>query len=350
MKPTIKPPTVAAPKASVAAPAPITIKFPHPSFEGERSESIIHSRFRGVNLVTGFRGFGKTSYALKIDNPANIIMLDCEDKGELLAKPLGVGAYFQPMTEVMEVMGAARFDIVAAYDRVLQILEAVPKDRFTTLILDNGQDLQDGAGQYIRNNAAVAQRYGVKPENALSGGYGGVWPGAKHLIANLLHLANSKGIQVVVPTFQLKPAWKDGKPEFNKWKTTDLTIWHERSILTLVMVEPMPEHYPNRRALVMKEQLSEMRWIPGDPEKKQKGYTKQIKYIPAALPSATPYAVYDYLDNPANFIEPAPGETVTALELAPYTPTFSKEQLYLAERMARAQAALGMSEEGGSGE
>lgn len=345
--PVLKPPTVAAPKTpqtQTQAPVNLTTLFPKPTFTGEREESIIHPKVKGVKLITGFRGFGKTSYAVKIDNPANILMIDCEDKGELLVKPLGIGGYFQPMTEVMEALGASRFDIEGAYDRILQIVDAIPPDRFTTLIIDNAQDLQDGAAQFIRNNPAIAHRYGVRPENAMSGGYGGAWPGAKHVIANLLHLANSKGIQVIAITFQLKPAWKDGKPEFNKWKTTDLTIWHERSILTLVLVDPMPEHYPNRRALVMKESLSELRWVPGVDGKR--GYTKQIKYLPAALPSATPYAVYDYLDNPADFKNPQPGETVTALELAPYTPTFSKEQLYLAERMARAQTALGIPTEG----
>lgn len=346
-KPVIKPATSATPKSTTpTAPAPITIKFAPPVFEGERQESIIHPRFKGVNLVSGFRGNGKTSYCLKIDNPQNICMIDLEDKGESLAKPLGVGAYFQPLTEVMEVMGVTRFDVVAVYDRILQIIEAMPKDRFTTLIIDNAQALQEGAAQFIRNNPAISQRFGVRPENALSGGFGGAWPGAKLLIGNLLHLANAKGIQVEAVTFQLKPSWKQSQPEFNKWKMTDLTIWHELSILTLVMVDPMVEHYPNRRALVMKEQLSEFKWVPGVDGKR--GYTKQIKYMPDAMPSATPDNVYNYLDTPANFEHPAPGETVTALELAPYTPTFSKEQLFLAERMARATAALAV--EGGEGD
>lgn len=342
-KPVIKPPTMAAPKsATPTAPAPITIKFPTPEFTGERGESIIHSRFKGVNLVSGFRGHGKTSYCLKIDNPANIVMIDLEDKGERLAKPLGVGAYFQPLTEAMDVMGASRFDIVAVYDRILQIIDSLPKDRFTTLIIDNAQSLNDGAAQFIRNNAALSSRYGVRPENAISGGFGGAWPGAKLLIGNMIHLANAKGIQVEAVTFQLKPSWKNSQPEFNKWKMTDLTVWHELSILTLVMVTPMAEHYPNRRALVMKEQLSEFKWVPGDAEKGTRGKTIQVRYLPDAMPSATPDALYNYLDTPYDSSNPAPGEKVTALEIAPYSTSFSMEQLFLAERMARAQKELGI--------
>src|SRR5690242_12282819 len=174
-------------------------------------------------------------------------MLDYEDKGSLLARPLGIGAYFQVMTEVVGLQGD-KFELQTVYDRTLEILNAVPEGRFTTLFIDNAQDLQDGSAQLIRNNPDVARRYGVRPENAESGGYGGAWPGVKYLIKNMFHLANSKGIRVIVVSFQLKGAWKDGKPLFNKFKTTDLSIWLERSILTLAMVEPMVEHFPVPRA------------------------------------------------------------------------------------------------------
>src|SRR5688572_12567113 len=190
--PTLVPPRIAPPP--VAAPlAPIVVtQFPAPIIEGEKSPSIIHPDFQGLNLITGFRGMGKTSYGLKTDNPNNILMLDYEDKGGLLAKPLGVGGYFQIMTEVVGQLGE-KFELQAVYDRTLQILNAVPEGRFTTLFIDNAQDLQDGSAQLIRNNPAVARRYGVRPENAESGSYGGALPGVKHLIKNMFHLANSKG-------------------------------------------------------------------------------------------------------------------------------------------------------------
>jgi hypothetical protein len=280
---------------------------------------------------------GKTSYGLKTDNPNNILMLDYEDKGGLLAKPLGVGGYFQIMTEVVGQLGE-KFELQAVYDRTLQILNAVPEGRFTTLFIDNAQDLQDGSAQLIRNNPAVARRYGVRPENAESGSYGGALPGVKHLVKNMFHLANSKGIKVIVVSFQLKGAWKDGRPLSGKFKMTDVSIWHERSILTLAMIEPMVEHFPIPRALVMKEQLSKMEWVPGDTEKP--GYTKQIRRLPMALPKAEPKYVYEYLDKPANFGDPKPGEKVTALELLPFTPTFSQEQIMLYEKMERLQKAL----------
>lgn len=321
-----------------------TFAFPTPEFRGEPQPTIIPSDFAGVNLITGFRGHGKTSYGLKTDNPANILMLDYEDKGSLLAEPLGVGGYFQVMTEVVSHLGD-KFDVQAVYDRTLQIVNAVPEGRFTCLFIDNAQDLQDGSAQLIRNNPAMARRYGVKPENAESGGYGGAWPGVKYLIKNLFHLANARGIRVIVVSFQLKGAWKEGRPLFNKFKTTDVSIWHERSILTLAMVEPMPQFFPVPRALVMKEQLSKMQWLS---DGNGGGVTRQIRRLPLALPRAEPHEVYRYMTEGhyADFKNPKPGEMATIEELGPFTPSFSKEQLMLTERMIRAQQALEASDEG----
>lgn len=345
--PVLKPPrALKLPGVVNPSQAPIIVtpvaSFEDPVFDDAKRDSIIHEEFAGVNLLAGFRGSGKTSYALKTDHPSNIIMLDYEDKGILLAKPLGVGGYFQIMTEVIGQMGE-KFELQAVYDRTLQILNAIPEGRFTTLFVDNAADLQDGAAQLIRNNPGIAKRCGVRPENAESGSFGGALPGVKHLIKNMFHLANSKGIKVIVVSFQLKGAWRDGKPLFNKYKMTDVSIWHERSILTLVMVEPMAEYFPIPRALIMKEQLSKMEWIEG--ANGTRGYTRQIRRLPMALPKADPRYVYDYLDNPADFIHPIKGEMTTAQELAPYTPTFNNEQLLMMERMLRAQQALAGSEE-----
>lgn len=286
---------------------------------------------------------GKTSYGLGMDRPQNILMIDCEDKGELMAtaENFKVGAYFQPLTDVANALGS-KFHVQAVYDRIVQIVEKCPKDRFTTLLIDNAASLQTGAGMFIEANASDSKRYGVRPDNAVGGGYGGAWPGVKYLMAGLLHAANSKGIQAVVATFQLTPAWKDGRPLFNKFKTTDVTMWHERSILTLVMVEPMVQNFPVPRALVLKEQLPKIEWVETEDGK---GFKRQSRRLPAALPKAEPSAVYNYLDNPANFSEPALGETVTATELDPYTVSFKSEQLVQWERILRLQKELGVQEE-----
>jgi hypothetical protein len=336
-----KPVVVSRAQVSPAVEAPAIVKsIVDPVFTGEIGPTIIHPDFEGLNLITGFRGKGKTSYALKVDRPSNMCMLDYEDKGVTLVKKMGIGSYFQPITDVIRTFGRGA-NLQAIYDRTVQILEAIPIGRFTTLIIDNAQDLQDSSAQLIKNNPALAVKYGVRPENAISGGYGGAWPGVKHVIAEILHLANSRGIKVIVVTFQLKGAWKDGKPLFNKFKTTDVAIWHERSVLTLALVDPTAQYFPIPRALVMKESLSTMEW---DEERKM---TVQVRRLPPALPRAEPRFVYEYLDNPVDLGNLKPGEDVTASELSPLSPTFDKEQLSILERMARAQKELGIEEQEG---
>lgn len=322
---------------TTTTPTIIVPKFPDVVFTGEVSPSIIHSDLEHLILVTGFRGMGKTSFGLKIDNPNNICVITSEGKTGGLAKPLGVGAYFSVVDEVIETLGD-KFDLQAIYDRTLQIVESIPKGRFTTLFLDNASDLQDGCAQYIKNNPSIAQRYGVRPENASTGAYGGAWPGVKHLIKNLIHLARSKGIKVIVVSFQLKGAWKDGKPLFNKFKTTDVSTWHEESNLTLVLVEPMAEYMPIPRALVLKEQLSKLVWD------ESQNKTIQIRRLPFALPKADPSEIYKYLDFPVDFDNLVKGEAVDVMELSPFTPTFGKEQLIMLERLVRAQKELGLNE------
>lgn len=330
-------PTTTKKSADVVIPK---IKFDIPTFTGEPSPTIIHPDLRHLVLISGFRGTGKTSFALKMDNPNNMIVITLEAKTGVLAKQLGVGAYFSVIDEVITAMGD-KFDIHGIYDYIFQIISSIPEGRFTTLFIDNASDLQEGCAQVLRQNPALAARHGVNPANAISGGFGGPWPGVKHMIKQMLHLAVSKQIKVMPVSFQMKPAWKDGKPQTGKFKTTDVSAWHEESNLTLVLKEPMPEYSPTPRALVFKEQLSTLAW---DNETQTH---KQIRRLPYALPKALPSEVYRYLREPADFKNPKPGETVDILEIAPFTPTFEKEQLTMLERIARVQDKLGISGEEG---
>jgi hypothetical protein len=98
----------------------------------------------------------------------------------------------------------------------------------------------------------------------------------------------------------------------------------------------MPEHFPVPRALVMKEAFSLRKW--SDELKR----VIQTRRFPAAFPKAEPTEIYRYLNEPASFKDPKPGERVTALELSPWTPTFGNEQLAYLEKALRLQRELGI--------
>jgi hypothetical protein len=147
-------------------------------------------------------------------------------------------------------------------------------------------------------------------------------------------------VKVVAVTFQLSEAWKDGKPLYGKYKTTNVSIWHELSIMSLVLV-PGETEPPAPAALVMKESTAKSKW---NKETKRKETQRRL---PFKLPVADMWHVYNYLEHPANFVDPPKNEILRPGELDPYLPTFGKEQLRiilamseLAAKNAEAMAAI----------
>lgn len=309
-----------------------------PIFEGSREESIIHPDFYGFNLITGFRGKGKSTLLESWDHPSNILMLDFESKEQSNATHLGINAYFPIMRELISKVGV-RVDPVIIYERVIQILNSIPQDRFTVLAIDNAQEFQEGCIGKIKSDESLQRLYGLIPQNVQSGAMGGAIPAAKRLIGNMIHLAYSKGIKVVSASFQLKPAWVKSQPAFNKWSSTNVSIWHEQSKFTGIMVDPMPEHFPIPRILVFKEGLKLSRW---DDKLKR---TVHLRRLPLAIPRGEAHEIYNYLSNPADFKHPKKGESIIEGELDPYTPTFSREQLILWERILRMESENGERED-----
>ena len=330
-------PSTQATGATTGAPKP---QMPPPEFTGEPRPSVIHDALRQMVFVTGFRGQGKTTFCLGMDNPANICMLDYESKGEGLARPLGVGGYFSVMDDCAQTFGGD-FRPIHVYQRTKQIVEAMPSGRFTTLVLDNASLLQDGALEMVKLRPSD---FGIDPVKAQTGQYGGAWPGVKYVLRNLFSVARSKGVKVIAVTFQLTKAWGAQGPLLNKFKTTDVALWHEMSVLSLVLVNGRPEHMPAPSALVMKEQLGEMVWDEAAQE------TRVVRRLPFKLPRATMGEVYRYLREPVDFKALKPGEMPDSGEIDPFLPTFGKEQLRDLERLARAAAELRAKGEGDEGE
>lgn len=327
--PTTSPSTTSISKATQSKPS-----FPVPTFIGEAQPSVIPSDVRHVIFATGFRGSGKTHFLLGIDRPENILFLDYESKGEGLARGYGIQNYFSVNDDCAETLGFG-FRPIAIYERTKQIIEAVPEGRFTTIILDNASFLQDGALAEVQKQPHL---YGIDPQRAMSGRFGGAWPGVKFILYSLFSILRQKGISVIGVSFQLSKAWGDAGPLLNKFKTTDVALWHEHSVLTVVMVPGMPEHLPFPSALVMKEQLSTAKWDD------ETGEMRVTRRLPLKLPKASMSEVYRYLREPANFKAPRPGEMPAPGEVEPYSPSFSREQLTIMTKLAEAAKAMAEAE------
>lgn len=324
------------PRVATATPTPnieAGSPFEEPVFVGEAGPTSLLPEFQDLIFVTGPRGVGKSTFALGVENPANVLFLDFEGKGKGLTNQLPGINYFPILEDVTEAFGM-NYEPRFVWDRTIQIISAIPDGRFTTLILDNAAYLQEGAASMIENSPNPAQ-WGVKPTNAKSGQFGGVWPGVKNAIVGFLALARQKGIQLVVVTFQTKAAWTQGGPSMIKVKTTDVAIWHERSILTVALGPSLPGNVPVPSALVLKEQLPRMEWNA------ETGQLEVKRCLPFQLPKATMAEVKRYLANPADLNNPAPGERPDADIVDSYSATFKREQLtQLLRIMELSQAEL----------
>lgn len=328
--PTSRPPTPTSTSTAVEQSLPI------PTFEGERVPSVIPPDFNGLVMVTGFRGRGKTTFSLGADRGENICMLDFESKGEALASQIKVGGYF-PILDICADTHGFNFRPIQIFNATRTILEAMPSNRFTTLILDNAGWLQEGCLAEVKRSPVT---YGIDPERALKGNYGGAWPGVNYILKSLFSIAQAKGVRVIVSTFQPRTAWNNGVPMLNKFKITDLSVWHELSVLSLVLVPGLPKFMPAPSALVMKEQLAQMEWDEETLELKVR------RRLPTKLPKASFASIYNYLRNPADLLAPTEGEAATTDELNPWLPTFGKEQLAEVQKLAEAMAAIrGASDE-----
>lgn len=294
----------------------------------------MHKRVRGQILVTGHRGMGKTTFLLQLENPDNVLFIDYESKGIGLSEPLGVKNYFAVGDECAQAHGFG-FQAYHLFRRTKQILEDCPKDRFTTLLLDNAMYLQEGCHDEVRLDP---DKYRIDREKAETGKWGGAWPGVKFILKGLYQVAKTKGIQVIAVSFQPGKAWGEKAPLINKFKVSDVAFWHEMSMLSLVLGPGTAEGFPAPSALVFKEQLGE---IVFDRETKQHLVRR---LLPLKLPIASPFHVYNYLDNPADLKNPKPFERPEDGELDPWTPTFGKEQLKTILALAKLQ------EEGGDDE
>ena len=331
---------ISRPITTQRAPA-IIRRLPDPTWTGEKQESIIHPEFGGLTFITGFRGKGKSILTQTFDDVMNVVIIDLESKEENSVKEQfpEMGGYFPVLKEMARQYGSD-YDLQTVYDRIIQIVDSMPNDRFTVLVVDNAQHLTDGAKHYIRSNPDIAKnRYGIVPQNLAENKYGAANAGANYLINNLYHTVMAK-VKCLIVTFQLTTAWENNQPAFNKFKTTEVRMWHELSRLTIALTDPMVEHFPVPRGYVLKESYSQKKW-----DRENKRFTI-IKRIPPALPTATPETIYGYLRDGWDRSNPRPGELVTALEISPFTPTFSNEQLFLAERMAKAQEKLGIKQGG----
>lgn len=311
-------------KAMNKATSKVGLSGPGPgSGSGPEPVSILPDAFRGVMHVTGYRGIGKSMLAAQADFPANVAFLDYESKGEGIHTQLHFGLYRAVTQEVRDGAGVWRL--------TGEVVEQMPPDCFTVLVLDNVQVLEAGAVAVVQAKPQeYAARYGLNVKNLLTGAYGGARGAVNFMISDLAARVHEKGIHLIIAVSHIRPRFN--LP--NKFDIKGADRWQELSVLSLVLVPG--QFAPVPAALVRKEQLGTVEAVEAETlsaehvEAMLRGDEDAFnvqRRLPRRLPSATFAAIRRYLTNPADLSNPADGEMPTDEEMDPFIEKLNSDQL-----------------------
>ena len=281
------------------------------------SKSILPPEMHGgVVKISGYRGRGKTSFAIGAECPSLTLFMDYEHKGGGFHKQLSFGRY--------EDMVAGCSSPSDVFDKTISVIDSLEQDRFTHAIIDNGSPLELALTAGVRRNLGkYCQEYGINYKNALAGRFGGVKPIVNFFIADkICNALFGKGIKLISVTHHIGARWASGGPVPNKKRIKGYDRWMELAILSVVIMNK-GDFPPVPSAMVEKEQLSQMAFD------KTAGDYKQVRCLPVRLPRCTHAAIREYLVNPADLDNPAPGEAIVQSEYDIFSERLSKEQISL---------------------
>jgi len=286
-------------------------------------DSIIHERLRGLVLISGLFKYGKTTFALGLENPAHTAMVDFDFKGEGPAKELGVLSYARPKAnDVGGLLGYDSTKLLAWFRKHVEEELMQYKGQITHLILDNATYLVDAFDSAVRKNP---RKYGVRADNASSGRYGGTNPGVRKIWGDTVAwFQDQLGVQVVTVINHMSQPWVNGAPVANKFNVLGGKAFRQLCVLAVVMVPGDSKRGgkpPKPAAVVLGEQLGK---ITFDAEKRMNVVEKKI---PPRFPIAEWSYVNAYLDGVLDFEHLKEGETWNAFEASAYGAWMTEEQL-----------------------
>lgn len=271
---------------------------------------------KSLIFISGVKGIGKSILAASLDIPDNIICFDFESKGELIHEQLGYGKYVDVISHVSQVKNTYKWKPMDLFQEVDILITKMERNRYTTLILDNIDPLQNALDAEVK---AKALQYGLNPAKAAAGQFGENWKGVNSLVSNICQLAYSRGIRVIVIVSHVGHPWTAAGPDLRKWSVKGVETFNRLSCLSLILVPGNPlkgGEIDIPAAIVKKESLMFTRY---DPEQRQ---TLIRRRVPYRFPQCTGQAIRDYVgDDPEKWFDsknPRQGEMPDLEEMKPY--------------------------------
>lgn len=279
--------------------------------------SILPSEMIGVMKISGYRGIGKSFLAAQADAPENIAFIDFEQKGLGIHRQLNFGMYKALTSE------ATVGDPISLYNLAMETFTTLEQDKFTVVILDNISPLERAMNAEGRRGAKeYSEEFGLNLKNVMRGSFGGTKPIVNFMISSRIsNVLHNRGVKLIIAISHIKSQWGAGGPIPNKKRELGADRWQQLSILSLMLIPG--EFAPCPAALVQKEQLGLLTW-----DAKKQEHTPQRR-LPFRIPRCTFAEIRRYLREPANLIDPAPGEMPTVEESDPFSEKLSKEQIAL---------------------
>jgi hypothetical protein len=283
-----------------------------------QTDSILHPMMDGLFVLSGLQGGGKTTLAMTVEHPDLSAVLDFDLKGQKKAKGYGIERYYAPnfMTPDQDPLTYEPQKIV---DWTMKVLKEI--GGITNLVIDNATALEAGLGYLVEKNPAY---YGLNAKNVAAGRYGGPNPGVTLLWLNLYNWLRVRGIKVVFFINHMTQPWSETGPIPNRFHVKGNKIFRQLSSGTLIITPGDIKRGgkpPKPAALVIKESLSIDRW---NEDLKR---PETIRTVPMRFPIAEWPNISYYFDHPADFQNPAEGETWSKFELDAFGEFLSSEQL-----------------------
>lgn len=203
--------------------------------------SVLDPHLYGLIYITGLYGVGKTTLATTAEHPSLTAILDFDLKFKSEAERLG---FWYRSPSVDEDWANVNFPSLVDWFR--GALKEIPEGT-TTVVFDNASPLEGILGHIVSQNPT---QYGVRPDNAKTGGYGGLNPGIGKLWKNIVQHLQGRGVRLIFVVAHISSPWIGGKPVPNKFRGKGNRSLQELANLSLVLVR---EKSPIPAGIVMKE-------------------------------------------------------------------------------------------------
>src|SRR3972149_9134618 len=116
------------------------------------------------------------------------------------------------------------------YEHLDKLLAEIKPDTFTHCILDNIDYIEQALTVEVKRDpdAYGITRNKAGVSNAVTGAFGGPYPGVNQLIAGLVTTLHAKGINVVSAIAHVKSVWGSGGIVPHKWRPRGAERWRQK--------------------------------------------------------------------------------------------------------------------------